>query len=178
MTAMAEALPPFQAFFDEHLEPVGAFLRGMVGPNDAEDCLQETFLAALRAYPRAEPRNLRAWVLTIARRKAVDHHRSRARRANPVPAPEEIIDRQGDSPGAGSVDGALGMSPRHSEIWAAVAELPPGQRAAVVLRFAVDLRYRDVGAALGTSEDAARQSVHEALSKLRASAAELKEMTR
>ena len=171
---MAEALPPFQAFLDEHLEPVGAFLRGMVGPNDAEDCLQETFLAALRAYPRAEPRNLRAWVLTIARRKAVDHHRSRARLAKPVSAPEEIIDRQG----AGSADGALGMSPHHSEIWAAVAELPPGQRAAVVLRFAVDLRYRDVGAALGTSEDAARQSVHEALSKLRASAAELKEMTR
>jgi RNA polymerase sigma factor (sigma-70 family) len=174
MSAVAHALPPFQAFLDEHLEPVGAFLRGMVGPNDAEDCLQETFLAALRAYPRAEPRNLRAWVLTIARRKAVDHHRSRARLAKPVPAPEEIIDRQG----AGSADGALGMSPRHSEIWAAVAELPPGQRAAVVLRFAVDLRYRDVGAALGTSEDAARQSVHEALSKLRASAAELKEMTR
>ena len=66
MSAMAHALPPFQAFLDEHLEPVGAFLRGMVGPHDAEDCLQETFLAALRAYPRAEPRNLRAWVLTIA----------------------------------------------------------------------------------------------------------------
>jgi DNA-directed RNA polymerase specialized sigma24 family protein len=48
----------------------------------------------------------------------------------------------------------------------------------VVLRFAVDLRYRDVGEALGTSEDAARQSVHEALRKLRASAAELKEMAR
>jgi len=178
MTAMAEALPPFQAFLDEHLEPVGAFLRGMVGPNDAEDCLQETFLAALRAYPRAEPRNLRAWVLTIARRKAVDHHRSRARRAKPVSAPEEIIDRQGEGAGSGSADGALGMSPRHSEIWAAVGELPPGQRAAVVLRFAVDLRYREVGDALGTSEEAARQSVHEALSKLRASAAELKEMTR
>ena len=70
------------------------------------------------------------------------------------------------------------MSPRHSEIWAAVAELPAGQRAAVVLRFAVDLRYREVGEAMGTSEEAARQSVHEALKKLRASAAELKEMAR
>ena len=50
-----------------------------------------------------------------------------------------------------------GDEPRHSEIWAAVAELPPGQRAAVVLRFAVDLRYRDVGEALGTSEEGARR---------------------
>ena len=60
------------------------------------------------------------------------------------------------------------MSTRHSEIWAAVAALPPSQRAAVVLRFAVDLRYREVGEALGTSEEAARQSVHEGLKKLRA----------
>jgi RNA polymerase sigma factor (sigma-70 family) len=178
MNAMAHALPPFQAFLEEHLDPVAAFLRGMVGPHDAEDCLQETFLAALRAYPRAEPRNLRAWVLTIARRKAIDHHRFRARRAMPVAEPQEVIDRQAARARASVPDGALGMSPRHSEIWAAVAELPSGQRAAVVLRFAVDLRYRDVGEAMGTSEEAARQSVHEALRKLRASAAQLKEMVR
>jgi DNA-directed RNA polymerase specialized sigma24 family protein len=95
-----------------------------------------------------------------------------------VADPQEVIDRQAGRPRSGSADGALGMSPRHSEIWAAVAELPLGQRAAVVLRFAVDLRYREVGAALGTSEEAARQSVHEGLRKLRASAAELKEIAR
>jgi RNA polymerase sigma factor (sigma-70 family) len=178
MTAMAKALPPFQAFLDDHLHPVRAFLRGMVGPNDAEDCLQETFLAALRAYPRAHPGNLRAWVLTIARRKAMDHHRSRVRRPKPVAEPERLLDGPSGGGRGGSVDGAIGMSPRHSEIWAAVTELPPSQRAAVVLRFAVDLRYRDVGEAMGTSEEAARKNVHEALKKLRASAAELKEMTR
>jgi len=172
---MAQALPPFQAFLDEHLHPVRAFLRGMVGPNDAEDCLQETFLAALRAYPRAEATNLRAWVLTIARRKAIDHHRARSRRARPVAEPQELIDRRGGSGGAG---GGLGMSSHHSEIWDAVADLPPGQRAAVVLRFAVDLRYRDVGEALGTSEEAARRNVHEGLKKLRANAHDLKEMAR
>jgi RNA polymerase sigma factor (sigma-70 family) len=178
MNAMADALPPFQAFLDDHVKQVRSFLRGMVGPNDAEDCLQETFLAALRAYPRAEPGNLRAWVLTIARHKAIDHHRSRAGGARPVAEPERLIDgRAGheDSPADG---GGIGMSPRHSEIWAAVAKLPPSQRAAVVLRFAVDLRYREVGQTMGTSEEAARRNVHEALKKLRASAAELKEMNR
>jgi RNA polymerase sigma factor (sigma-70 family) len=175
---MAIALPPFQAFLDEHIEPVLAFLRGMVGPNDAEDVMQETFLAALRAYPRAKPGNLRAWVFTIARRKAIDHHRSRARGAKPVAEPEELIDRGAGVPPGGSVDGGVGMSARHSEIWTAVADLPPNQRAAVVLRFAVDLRYREIGAALGSSEEAARQSVHEALKKLRASAEDLKEMVK
>ncbi len=173
---MADALPPFQSFLDEHLTPVRAFLRGMVGPHDAEDCLQETFLSALRAYPRAEATNLRAWVLTIARRKAVDHHRARARRARPVADPAELLD--GRSASTEPDREGLGMSSRHSEIWAAVAGLPPGQRAAVVLRFAVDLRYREVGEALGTSEEAARQSVHEALKKLRSNAGDLKEMAR
>jgi len=86
-----------------------------------------------------------------------------------------LVDRGNSAPPADAA--GVGMSPRHSEIWAAVAELPPGQRAAVVLRFAVDLRYRDVGEALGTSEEGARRNVHEGLKKLRRSAAELKEMT-
>jgi RNA polymerase sigma factor (sigma-70 family) len=167
--------PPFQALIDEHSKPVLAFLRGTVGPNDADDCLQETFIAALRAYPRAHGGNLRAWVFTIARRKAIDHQRSRARRAQPVADVEPLVDRTNSAPPADTA--GVGMSPRHSEIWAAVAELPPGQRAAVVLRFAVDLRYREVGEALGTSEEGARRNVHEGLKKLRRSAAELKEMT-
>jgi RNA polymerase sigma factor (sigma-70 family) len=160
-------------FLDEHLEPVRAFLRGMVGPEDAEDCLQETFMAALRAYPRAHARNLRSWVFTIAHRKAIDHYRV-AGRERPVADVERAAERTNSAPPA---DVDLGMSPRNSAIWAAVAELPPGQRAAVVLRFAADLRYREVGRALGTSEEAARRNVHEGLKKLRRSAAELKEMT-
>jgi len=175
MSVMDQALPPFQAFLEEHLDPVRAFLRGMVGPNDADDCLQETFIAALRAYPRAHAGNLRAWVFTIARRKAIDHQRSRSRGDQPIAHVEHVVDRKNSSPPA---DAEVGMSPRHSAIWAAVAELPPGQRAAVVLRFAVDLRYREVGEALGTSEEGARRNVHEGLKKLRRSAAELKEMTR
>jgi RNA polymerase sigma factor (sigma-70 family) len=172
VSAIEQALPPFQVFLDEHLEPVRAFLRGMVGPNEAEDCLQETFMAALRAYPRAHAGNLRSWVFTIAHRKVIDHHRA-ASREQPVADVQHAVDRRNSAPPA---DARLGMSPRHSAIWAAVAALPPGQRAAVVLRFAADLRYREVGEALGTSEESARRNVHEGLKKLRRSAAELKEM--
>jgi RNA polymerase sigma factor (sigma-70 family) len=173
VSAIGHPLPPFQVFLDQHLEPVRAFLRGMVGPDDAEDCLQETFIAALRAYPRAHAQNLRSWVFTIAHRKAIDHHRM-ASRERPVADVEHAVDRMNSAPPA---DAALGMGARDSAIWAAVAELPPGQRSAVVLRFVADLRYREVGRALGTSEEAARRNVHEGLKKLRRSAAELKEMT-
>ena len=130
-------------------------------------------MAALRAYPRAHAQNLRSWVFTIAHRKAIDHYRV-ASRERPVADVERAVDRMNSAPPA---DAGLTVGARVSAIWAAVAELPPGQRAAVVLRFVADLRYREVGKALGTSEEAARRNVHEGLKKLRKSAAELKEMT-
>jgi len=71
-------LPPFQDLLDGNREAVYRFLVAAVGHQDADDCFQETFLAALRAYPRLERAdNLRGWLLTIARNKALDHHRRR-----------------------------------------------------------------------------------------------------
>ncbi len=52
-------------------------------------------------------------------------------------------------------------------LWQAVAELPPKQRSAVMLRFAGDLRYREIGERISCSEDAARRNVHEGLKRLR-----------
>ena len=149
---------PFQAFLDEHRGAVLSFLRGMLGPLDADDCLQETFLAALRSYGGFDGRHPRAWVLTIARRKAIDSTRARARRPAPLADPAAALD---------VVESIDGMSPPDAEVWDAVAALPVGQRAAVLLRFAVDLRYREVGEALGCSEEAARQRVSEALRTVR-----------
>jgi RNA polymerase sigma factor (sigma-70 family) len=151
------ALPPFQTLIDEHRSELLGFLRAMVGPDDAEDCFQETFLAALRAYPRAEPGNLRAWLYTIARRKAIDNHRARSRAPKPAGEPQAVADgliaRRGQA-----LDG---------EVWTHVAALPSKQRAAVALRFIADLRYREIGQALDSSEAAARRSVHDALRNLR-----------
>src|ERR671935_1817845 len=76
--------PPFHSLIEEHREPVLGFLRGYVGAVDAEDCLQETFLAALRASPPADSRNLRGWIFRIAHNKAIDHHRARAAAPSPT----------------------------------------------------------------------------------------------
>lgn len=150
------AQQPFQAFLDEHRRPVLSFLRAMVGPQDAEDVFQETFLSALRAYKRMDGRHPRAWLLTIARRKAIDHHRARARRPEPrSEVPDVAVADTSSDAGTG-------------EIWAAVSELSPGQRAAVALRFAADLPYGEIAASLGCSEDAARRRVHDGLRNLRA----------
>jgi RNA polymerase sigma factor (sigma-70 family) len=147
---------------DEHRSEVLGFLRAMVGADEAEDCFQETFLSALRAYPRAEAGNLRAWLFTIARRKAIDHHRSDSRRPTPAGEPEAVADGLISS-GGKELDG---------EIWAHVAGLPNKQRAAIALRFVADLRYREIGSALDCSEAAARRRVHDGLRNLRGAVAQ------
>jgi RNA polymerase sigma factor (sigma-70 family) len=154
---VSAGLPPFQRFLDAHRDAVWRFLVSSVGRGEAEDCFQETFIAALRAYPRLRvDSNLRAWVLTIAHRKALDAHRGRARRALPV---AEVA----------AVDGraAPSQAPRDETLWQAVHELPARQRSAVVLRYVADLPHRDIAAAIGCSEEAARRSLHEGLVKLR-----------
>jgi RNA polymerase sigma factor (sigma-70 family) len=154
---MAEPLPPFQAFFDEHRAAVLGFLRSMVGPHDADDCFQETFMSAMRAYETLDGRHPRAWVMTIARRKAIDHHRARARR----PEPREELPEQRAS------DGIPGAADGSEDLWERVSKLPEKQRHAVALRFAADLAYADIAATMETSEEAARRSVHEGLKRLR-----------
>ena len=80
-----------------------AVLRGAVGRGDADDCFQETFLAALRAYPKlSDDGNLRGWLITIAHRKAIDHHRARGRRPVPVAEVAEVARRGPASPATAS----------------------------------------------------------------------------
>ena len=140
---------------DEHAAAVIGILRGAVGREAAEDCFQETFLAALRAYPQLEDaRNLRGWLLTIAHRKAIDHHRARGRRPVPVAEVPEVAEENG-------------VPEPDERLWAAVGALPPKQRAAVSLRYGSDLPHAEIAAALGCSPEAARRSLHEGLKRLR-----------
>ncbi len=153
---MGVRLPPFQALLDEHQDDVHRFLIASLGREEADDCFQETFIAALRAYPRLRnARNLRSWLFTIAHRKAIDAHRARSRRATPVAEVPEIADIRGPE---------LKTDP---ELWGAVRALPAKQRAAVLHRYVNDLAYADIGRVMGCTEDAARRSVHEGLKKLR-----------
>ena len=158
MGRIDDGIPPFQVFLDEHRAAVYRFLLASVGPHEADDCFQETFLSALRAYPKLEDgRNLRGWVFAIATRKAIDAARARARRPLPV---DEVPDR----PGPGSEPGAhIPFDP----LWDAVRDLPPRQRVALVHRVVLDRSYAEMAGAMGCSVEAARANVYQALKKLR-----------
>jgi RNA polymerase sigma factor (sigma-70 family) len=145
---------PFQRFLDAHRDDVWRFLVASVGRDAADDCFQETFLAAMRAYPRMRPDNPRAWVLTIAHRKALDHFRARKRRPVAV----------GDLP---DLPAPEAPELRDDGVWRRVHALPPKQRAAVLLRFAGDLTHGEVATVMGVSEEAARRNAFEGLRKLR-----------
>jgi RNA polymerase sigma factor (sigma-70 family) len=145
----AMRIPPFELFYEEHRDPVFAHLRRLLG-DAAEDAFQETFLRALRAYPELrDGRHLRAWVFTIATRIAIDESRRRKPR--------------GELPEIAVEDGL----PPHAELGPLTDELPPTERAAVVLRYGFDLPYDEIAAALGSSEDAARQAASSGVRRLR-----------
>ena len=148
------ALPPFTTLVDEHRTAVWGYLCATVGPASAPDLLQDTMLAALRAYPSLEDAsNLRSWLLSVAHSRVVDRARASGRR------PEVLGDvPERSTPSSHDVD---------DELWAAVAKLPDKQRHAVVLRFVGDLAYAEIGALAGTSEAAARQNVRAGLARLR-----------
>ena len=149
-------LPPFQALLDSHSGEIYRFLVATAGPANADDCFQETWISAMRAYPRLRSSdNLRAWLFRIAKNKAVDAHRARNRHAVPVASVPERP----------APDGELDLD--EPERWAAVRELPPKQRAAVYCRSVLGLPYDELAELLECSRDAARRSVHEGLKRLR-----------
>jgi len=143
------SVPPFESFYEQHRDAVLGELRRLLGRERAEDAYQETFLKALRAYGSLRNAdNLRAWVMTIARRVAVDQ--LRRREASP-PDPEPAVDSR----------------PAYAELGELADDLPRKERAAVVLRYGYDLSYAAIGAALGSSEDAARQAASSGVRRLR-----------
>lgn len=148
-------LPPFSRVLEEHRTAVWRYLVATAGPTDAPDLLQETLVAALRAYPGLRHAgNLRSWLLTIAHHKVIDGARARDRRPVPVAT---VPDVQPAHPAPEGDD----------ELWAAVRRLPEKQRSAVVHRFVADLPYADIATIVGCSEDAARQNVRAGLARLR-----------
>ncbi len=142
-------IPPFERFYEDCRGAVFALLARRLGRVAAEDAFQETFLRALRAYPRLEHgEHLRAWVLTIAGRVAID------------------VLRRKEAP-LGHDEGHSDERPVYAQLEHLADGLPPTERAAVVLRYGYDLDYADIAAALGSTPDAARQAASSGVRRLR-----------
>jgi len=149
---VAVSIPPFERFYGDYAGEVLGYLCRLLGQR-AEDAWQETFLRALRSYDRLEHgRHLRAWVFTIATRVAMDDLRAAKRSVPTEDLDGEPVELR---------------QPAFRELEHLTGDLPPTERAAVVLRYGYDLPYAEIGAALGSSEDAARAAASSGVRRLR-----------
>lgn len=149
---------PFEQAVTDHGAVVLRVCRAVLGPVEAEDAWSETFLAALRSWPGlADNADVRAWLVTIAHRKAIDVLRSRARA--PVPM-EHLPERRLVAAGP---DEALA----DTELWGALAALPDKQRQCVAYHHVAGLPHPEVARIVGGTAAAARRASADGIAALR-----------
>ena len=156
--------PPgdFGELVDMHQTEILRYLRRLTGnPTTAEDLFQDTFFRAFGGFTRLRPgSNHRAWLYRIATNLFLKHRRARGRRAEVALPPE--LPTNGPLPSTAHDDAAALAALR-----LAIGGLPRRQRAAFIQRQLHGLSYREVGAALGCTEAAARANVYQAVRRLR-----------
>ena len=147
--------------FRRHHAQIYRYLQRRTGdPTRAEDLAQEVFADATAALLRAdfEPRSMLAWLYTIAQRRFADDTRRRLHAPDRLPADDsldELPAREADV----DVDGALS---------ATIASLTPSQREVITMKLLRGFSFREIAAATGGTEAAAKMRFQRALRTLRA----------
>lgn len=148
------------ALYRRHAPAVFRFCWGLCGDrSQAEDLVSETFVRLLTRAPHLETATALAYLLAVARNAFLNRRRRTLREA---PLPEEIA--------APTIDPSdrLDDRVRVEAVVRALAELPEGERTALLLRVDHDLQYEEIAAVLGITSAAARVRVHRARTRLAA----------
>jgi RNA polymerase sigma factor (sigma-70 family) len=151
----------FAAAVDDYWSTVYRFLYCSTGhAQDAEDLAQETFLRAWNRLETFEPGTaMRVWLLRIAANAATDLRR---RRQKVGFAPLEH-----DPPGRHAAPGhALELTEQAGLLKVAIEQLSEMTRMVFHLRAQEDLSFREIAELVGTTEQGARQHMHQARTRL------------
>jgi RNA polymerase sigma-70 factor (ECF subfamily) len=160
----------FAAFYERHRLAVFRYARWRLPSADAAaDLTAEVFAAALEASGRFRPGEApaRAWLFGIANNKLVDFRRrgviaDKARRRLGI---ERLVF---DDQELERVEALVDLERLRGSLEVLVADLPAGERAAVLARVVGEAPYAEIAAELGTSEPAVRQRVARGLRRLEA----------
>jgi RNA polymerase sigma-70 factor (sigma-E family) len=148
------------AWFATEYEPLLRFAYFVSGDRTAaEDLVQETFVRMYRAGARVDLATARAYARTTVVNLARSGHRRRAVAERAVAA--RTVGPPRDTSSMPDVEA-------RDEMWNALKQLSPRQRACVALRFYEDLSERDIAAALGMSAGSVKKHTDRAMNKLRA----------
>ncbi len=160
----SDGQPPFEELIDRHSAELFRYLwRLLRDSDDAQDCLQETFVKAFRSYARLQSAaNLRAWLYKIATNVARTHGRRRTRLAARTADLDGDRVPEAESGVSDSSDGGM-----LAQVVQTVNELPYHQREALMMRKYQGLEYEEIALALGCTPTTARAHVYQAVKKLR-----------
>jgi RNA polymerase sigma-70 factor (ECF subfamily) len=141
-----------------HAPALARFAAASGAGADVEELVQDTFVRAFGSLDtfRGES-SLRTWLFTIERRLLLDRRRAERRRGADVELDEEHL-TTGDDPLEAAVAGES-----RDRLRLAVDRLSPTQREVFTLRVGEGLSYREIAAAVGTTEGAARVHYHNAM---------------
>ena len=152
----------------------------LVGTNEAEDVVMDTYLKAWKALPRfRQGSSLKTWLYRICHNCAMDYLRARKRRAEARPADdadpdgigiERIADGTQRSPADTLSDRELGQ-----RLDRALARLSPEHRTSLELRFTDELSYAEIAAATGVSIGTVMSRLFNAKRKLKNILADLQD---
>jgi len=136
----------FERLYERHVEGVYRYALGMLGDAaDAEDVTQTTFLNAYRAYKKGtRPDKPQSWLIAIAHNVCRQRFRQAQRRPREVAFDEGIGDAEAVEP----------AGPTAEELRRALTQLPPNQRAALVMRELEGGSYAEIAKVLGVSVSA------------------------
>ncbi|WP_269928299.1 RNA polymerase sigma factor [Kocuria massiliensis] len=167
---------PFELIVQRHGPTVWRVCRALLrSPQDAEDAWAETFAAGFKAWPNLPgSTNAEAWLVTVARRKAIDVARGNTRRAIPT----EELPEAGERLSASSPEDPEDAAVRRDDVdrlWDAVHRLPEGQRLAVTHHHLGGFTYREVAEIIGGNETSVRRAAADGMKNLRKNSREITE---
>lgn len=156
----------FAAMWSEFHRSLLRYLRAVTG-GAAEDVESETWAAVTTSIARfkGDEDAFRAWLFTVARRRAIDHFRHEARRPAVPVDPASFGSRSVVAAGADPGDVALTGLATETAL-ALVAQLPPAQAEAVMLRTIADLEVARVAAIMHKQPGAVRVLTHRGIREL------------
>ena len=150
----------FRLLYRRFAPSVHAVVLARAGPAEAEDLVQEVFLAAHRRLASLrEAGSFGSWVLAIARNAAADHHRRRAARPREEPLPEQGLPAR---PAGEGRDGEL-----RRRVLDAVRALPDSYRETLLMRLVEGMTGPEIAAATGLTHGSVRVNLHRGLALLR-----------
>lgn len=153
----------FEEVYRAHASRLFGLACRLVGREEAEDLLQEIFLAAHRKLAQYRGQSaLGTWLFRLATNQCLDHLRSRRRRYARVT--DSLEDRPVEPSGQGGA--VVGLVDRLA-LERAVAALPDGCRTVFVLHDVEGCRHQEIGDLLGISEGTSKSQLHKARMRLR-----------